>query len=242
MANNTIADDTAVDGTAFDDVDTDDLSADIDDLSADTDSDAGDDTADGKSSTVTVKRRSPAGRTAAPRRRVPRETAHDTSRGGRGRRWLIALGPLVAVLIGSTAFFGYHYFTGSRGADTPAARSAVVGVAKDYAVKLSSFDYRDLNKNRAAITAMSTDDFGKKYDEMVKALTEIVSNGKGIATAEVSYSAVESISRDKATVILFVDQKARNVVAPNGKNQPYRMVVKLVRADGRWLVDDVQTV
>ncbi len=106
----------------------------------------------------------------------------------------------------------------------------------------SRFDYRDLNKNREAITAMSTDDFGKKYGEMVKALTEIVSNGKGVATAEVVNSAVESVGDGKATVIMFVNQKARNVVAPDGKNQPYRMVVKLVQTDGRWLVDDVQTV
>lgn len=41
--------------------------------------------------------------------------------------------------------------------------------------------------------------------------------------------------------MLFVDQQARNVVAPTGKTQAYRMLVKLKNIDGRWLVDDVQT-
>ena len=40
---------------------------------------------------------------------------------------------------------------------------------------------------------MSTPAFAKKYDEMVQALTQIVQNGKGEATATVSYAAVESI-------------------------------------------------
>ena len=148
---------------------------------------------------------------------------------------------MIALLVAATGFFGYHYFTGADRADNPQTRSEVVSVANDYATKLSSFDYRDLNKNRRSITAMSTADFGKKYDEMVKALTEIVSNGRG-RHRRVTNSAVESINGDKATVIAFVNQKARNVVAPDGKNQPYRMVVKLVRTDGTWLVDDVQTV
>lgn len=200
--------------------------------------------------TVEVKRRSTAVRSAPAKRRAtasdsgtrtPRAASKPALSDGPSRKNAL-LAAVIALLVAATGFFGYHYFTGGDGGDNPQARSEVVSVANDYATKLSSFDYRDLNKNRKSITAMSTADFGKKYDEMVKALTEIVSNGKGVATAEVTNSAVESINGDKATVILFVNQKARNVVAPDGKNQPYRMVVKLVRTDGTWLVDDVQTV
>jgi Mce-associated membrane protein len=200
--------------------------------------------------TVEVKRRATAVRSAPAKRRAttsdsgtgtPRAASKAVSSGGPNRKNAL-LAAVIALLVAATGFFGYHYFTGADRADNPQTRAEVVSVANDYATKLSSFDYRDLNKNRKSITSMSTADFGKKYDEMVKALTEIVSNGKGVATAEVTNSAVESINGDKATVIAFVNQKARNVVAPDGKNQPYRMVVKLVRTDGTWLVDDVQTV
>ncbi|WP_298441544.1 hypothetical protein [Gordonia sp. (in: high G+C Gram-positive bacteria)] len=173
-------------------------------------------------------------RRSAPVRRSPAERP-------RWVRWAVAV--LIAGLIGATGFFGYRYFAGDDAPSTASSsQAAVLGVANDYAVKLSSFDYRDLDKNRTAIAAMSTADFGKKYDEMVKALTEIVANGKGEATAEVSHSAVESLKGDQATVLLFVDQTAKNVVAPEGRSQPYRMVVKLKKVDGRWLVDDVETV
>ncbi len=197
-----------------------------------------------RGATVKVRPAKSAVRSAPARRPRAGSTADGAAAWPRGSSTALVgiLGALLAVFVVAAGFFGYHYFAGSGPADESAARAQVVQIAGDYAVKLSSFDYRDLDKNRSAITAMSTEEFGKKYDEMVKALTEIVSNGKGVATAEVVNSAVESISGDKATVILFVNQKARNVVAPDGKNQPYRMVVKLARTDGRWLVDDVQTV
>ncbi|MEZ5210778.1 hypothetical protein [Gordonia sp. (in: high G+C Gram-positive bacteria)] len=178
----------------------------------------------------------------APRRSAPVRRTAARSAGRAGRSW--AVGVLIVALIAATGFFGYHYIAdgGSGGGAAPSPDVQILRVANDYAVKLSSFDYRDLDKNRTAITEMSTADFGKKYDEMVKALTEIVANGKGEATAEVSHSAVESVTADQATVLMFVDQKAKNVVAPEGRSQPYRMVVKLKKVDGRWLVDDVETV
>lgn len=171
---------------------------------------------------------------------APRKSAPVTRRGMLPR---VVGGVLVAALIAAAGFFGYQYFAGdSGGSASSEGDAAILSVANDYAIKLSSFDYRDLDKNRAEITAMSTEDFGKKYGEMVAALTEIVSNGKGEATAEVSHGAVESVDGDEATVLLFVDQKAKNVVAPEGRSQPYRMVVKLKKVDDNWLVNDVQTV
>lgn len=175
------------------------------------------------------------------------DTAEDTTivtRTIRRPRRLLAVvaGLLLAGLIGATAFFGYHYVTDDATTVPDAQSSAqAIGVAKDYAIKLSSFDYRDLNKNREAIAAMSTPAFAAKYSQMVTDLTQIVTDGKGEATATVSHAAAEQINGSDAAVMLFVDQQARNVVAPTGKTQAYRMLVKLKNIDGRWLVDDVQT-
>lgn len=154
----------------------------------------------------------------------------------------VVAGLLLAGLIGATAFFGYHYVTDDATTAPDAQSSAqAIGVAKDYAIKLSSFDYRDLNKNREAIAAMSTPAFAAKYSQMVTDLTQIVTDGKGEATATVSHAAAEQINGSDAAVMLFVDPQARNAVAPTGKTQAYRMLVKLKNIDGRWLVDDVQT-
>ncbi|QTI69305.1 hypothetical protein [Gordonia polyisoprenivorans] len=154
------------------------------------------------------------------------------------------LAVLLVAAIALAGYFGYEAFSGndSDGAVTAQMRTQATDTARDYAIKLSSFDYRDLNKNRDAIASMSTENFAAKYSEMVSALTQIVTDGKGEATAEVPHAAVENIDAGTATVLLFVNQKATNVVAPDGKNQPYRMLVTLKRSGDHWLVDNVETI
>ncbi|WP_254358589.1 mce associated protein mas1a [Mycolicibacterium peregrinum] len=123
-----------------------------------------------------------------------------------------------------------------------ALRTDAVAMSRDYLVAMAAFDYQKMDANREHIVANSTPGFAAKYDEMVKALRDIVVTSKGVATATADHVVVDSLDGDTATVVAFVDQHVTNVTAPQGSNQKYRMVVKLVRSDDRWIVDDVQTV
>ncbi|QRY53696.1 mce associated protein mas1a [Mycolicibacterium septicum] len=121
-------------------------------------------------------------------------------------------------------------------------RTQAVQMSRDYLVAMAAFDYQQMDANREHIVANSTPGFAAKYDEMVKALRDIVVTSKGVATATADHVVVDSLDGDTATVVAFVDQHVTNVTAPQGSNQKYRMVVKLVRSGDRWIVDDVQTV
>ncbi|MGV0737138.1 mce associated protein mas1a [Mycobacterium syngnathidarum] len=123
-----------------------------------------------------------------------------------------------------------------------ALRSQAVSMSRDYLVAMAAFDYQKMDANREHIVANSTPGFAAKYDEMVKALRDIVVTSKGVATATADHVVVDSLDGDTATVVAFVDQHVTNVTAPQGSDQKYRMVVKLVRSGDRWIVDDVQTV
>ncbi|TMS47703.1 mce associated protein mas1a [Mycobacterium sp. DBP42] len=123
-----------------------------------------------------------------------------------------------------------------------ALRSQAVAMSRDYLVAMAAFDYQKMDANREHIVANSTPGFAAKYDEMVKALRDIVVTSKGVATATADHVVVDSLDGDAATVVAFVDQHVTNVTAPQGSDQKYRMVVKLVRSGDRWIVDDVQTV
>ncbi|WP_246098139.1 mce associated protein mas1a [Rhodococcus spelaei] len=120
-------------------------------------------------------------------------------------------------------------------------RAEAVDTARDYSVALSSFDFQSLDANRDKIAQMSTPGFADKYNQMVDALRQIVTDGKGQATATADHVAVESIDDSNAVVLAFVDQHAKNVVSPDGNSQKYRMVVTLVRDGDRWVVDNVDT-
>lgn len=121
-------------------------------------------------------------------------------------------------------------------------RGQAVAMSRDYLVAMAAFDYQKMDANREHIVANSTPGFAAKYDEMVKALRDIVVTSKGVATATADHVVVDSLAGDAATVVAFVDQHVTNVTAPQGSDQKYRMVVKLVRSGDRWIVDDVQTV
>ncbi len=61
---------------------------------------------------------------------------------------------------------------------------------------------------------MSTSEFTGQYNKMVDALRSLVTDGQGQATATVSNIGVESVDESSAVVLAFVDQEAKNVVAP----------------------------
>ena len=123
-----------------------------------------------------------------------------------------------------------------------ALRAQAVDSTRDYLAAMAAFDYQKLDANRDRIVTNSTAGFAAKYDEMVKALRDIVVTSKGVATATADHVVVERLDGSNATVIAFVDQHVTNVTAPQGSEQKYRMVVTLVRDGDRWIVNDVQTV
>lgn len=167
--------------------------------------------------------------------RPPAEDA--ARRGGRARRLVVGL--LAAALLTVGGALGYTLYQQS---ELHRLESQAVATTRDYLVAMASFDYRNLEANKTKITASSTPDFAKKYDEMVGALRDIVVTGKGVATATADHVAVQQLDEHSATVIGYVDQQVTNVTVPKGNQQRYRMVVTLVRSGDDWAVDNVETV
>lgn len=156
------------------------------------------------------------------------------------RRLMLALvGLVAAVAIAALTVLSVGEY---RHRQTEALRTQAVSMSHDYLVAMAAFDYQNLDANRGRIVADSSPEFATKYDDMVKALRDIVVTSKGVATATADHVAIERLDDGSATVIAFVDQHVTNVTAPQGSNQKYRMVVSLIRSGDRWIVNDVQTV
>ena len=165
----------------------------------------------------------------------------ETPAPGRHKRRLLAGLLAVAAVAATTALVVLSIGEYQHRRDE-SLRTQAVQMSRDYLVAMAAFDYQKMDANHEHIVANSTPGFAAKYDEMVKALRDIVVTSKGVATATADHVVVDSLDGDTATVVAFVDQHVTNVTAPQGSNQKYRMVVKLVRSGDRWIVDDVQTV
>lgn len=151
---------------------------------------------------------------------------------------VVPVAVLAALAVVFAALAGWQWWE-QRQLDT--LRDQAVETTRDYAQTVASFDYQNLDANRDKIAGMSTPEFTGQYNKMVDALRSLVTDGQGQATATVANIGVESVDDSRAVVLAFVDQEAKNVIAPEGKSQKYRMVVTLDRDGDRWIVDNVET-
>lgn len=158
----------------------------------------------------------------------------------RPRSWVKLVAVLVVVLA-AAGVIGWLALSVRDARHTEALRAEAVSTSRDYLVAMAEFDYERLDANDDTIAANSTPEFAGKYTEMVRALRDIVVASKGKATATADRVAVEDLTDTSATVIAFVDQQVTNVTSPHTNTQHYRMLVELIRSDGRWIVDNVET-
>jgi len=169
--------------------------------------------------------------------RASDDPGEGTRRGGI-QLWHALLAGLIVAFVAVCSALGYTLYQQS---ELHRMQNEAVDTTRGYLSAMSSFDYQNLDANKATVTAGSTPEFGRKYDEMVAALRDIVTAGKGVATATAKHVAVESLDEHTATLIAFVDQQVTNVTAPAGNKQRYRMLVSLQRSGDRWLVGNVET-
>lgn len=146
---------------------------------------------------------------------------------------------MAVALVAALAVLGFQMYSANQ-EDT--LRQEALDTARDYSTIMSSFDYQNLDANKDSIASMSTDEFAGTYRTMVDSLREVVAGGgQGQASATATDVGIESLDNSSAKLLVFVDQQAKNVAAPEGNTQKYRMVVSLVRSDDRWLVSNVET-
>ncbi|MCJ0901894.1 mce associated protein mas1a [Rhodococcus sp. ARC_M6] len=141
-------------------------------------------------------------------------------------------------LVGALAALAFQIFSARA---ESSLRTEAMDTAREYSIIMSSFDYQNLDANKDTIASMSTEAFAGTYKTMVDSLRDVVAGGQGQATATATNVGIESVDSDSATVLVFVDQEAKNVATPQGNSQKYRMVLSLVRSDNQWLVDNVVT-
>ena len=149
------------------------------------------------------------------------------------RNALISL--MAVALVAALAVLGFRMYSANQ-EDT--LRQEALDTARDYSTIMSSFDYQNLDVNKDTIASMSTDEFAGTYRTMVDSLREVVAGGQGQASATATDVGIGSLDDSSAKVLVFVDQQAKNLAAPEGNTQKYRMVVSLVRSGDRWLVSN----
>lgn len=135
---------------------------------------------------------------------------------------------------------------------TPAAQNtALVDVAATTQVSqqlgdavrtVYSYDYTRLDQNEAAAREVITPEFGQQFDQLFGEVRKLAPEQQAVVTATISQAAVESITGDRAVLVVFLDQQATRAASDQAGQQVAaagRLTVTGQLVDGTWKIADV---
>ena len=142
-----------------------------------------------------------------------------------------------AALVGATGFLGWQVWQQHQiaAAGEEAQRAAV-----SYAEVLTSIDSDKVDENFKEVLDGATGEFKDMYTQSSVELRQLLIENKATARGVVVESAVQSASKDKAVVLLFVDQSVANAKLPDPRIDRSRMKMTLEKLDGRWRASKVE--
>ncbi|MCT7658437.1 tetratricopeptide repeat protein [Mycobacterium deserti] len=164
---------------------------------------------------------------------------HEGGGSNRGRRRL-RLGAAAAIVIvglAGSGFLGWQLWQ-ERQIDRAGQEAQKAAVA--YAEILTSIDSTKVDENFAQVLDGSTGEFKDMYSQSSMQLRQLLIDNKATAHGVVLDSAVQSATRDKVVVLLFVDQSVSNANVPDPRVDRSRIKMTMENIDNSWRASKVE--
>jgi Mce-associated membrane protein len=159
-----------------------------------------------------------------------------TAAAGRGLLVPVLIGASVAALAGA-GFFGWKFWQQHQ---LDQAREAAQRSAVSYAQVLTSVDSNNVDDNFKQVLDGATGEFKDMYSKSSVELRQLLIENKASAHGVVVESAVQEASKDRAVVLLFIDQYVANTKLPDPRIDRSRMKMTLEKVDGSWRASKVE--
>lgn len=168
----------------------------------------------------------------------PEPESSDTTSRGR-RRWALvgAVAVVVAASLVLSGFLGWQLWQTKQ--VTQAGQQAQ-DAAVNYAQVLTSIDSNKVDENFNQVLAGATGEFKDMYSQSSMQLRQLLIDNKATAHGVVVQSAVQSASKDKVVVLLFVDQSVANSTVPDPRIDRSRIKMTMEKVDGQWRASKVE--
>jgi len=143
----------------------------------------------------------------------------------------IAVALVIAGLLAATGVLGWMVFQQRQ---LNEVRDEAQRAAVSYAQVLTSIDSAKVDDNFKQVLDGATGEFKDMYSQSSVELRQLLVENKATAHGVVIESAVQSASKDKAVVLLFVDQSVSNTKLPDPRIDRSRMKMTMEKVDGAW--------
>lgn len=162
--------------------------------------------------------------------------------GERAGRWVA--GGLAVVLVALLVAIGLVVTRQDDvDADLTAAQQDVAGAARREAMAFLTVDHRDMDPLIDAVLDGATGGFAKQYASQRETLTSEAVRTEATSTPEVVALGVGDQDEESATVLVAANSTVTNTgTGADGQVRYYRLRLRLVREDDRWLTSDLQFV
>ncbi|EUA07615.1 hypothetical protein I546_5245 [Mycobacterium kansasii 732] len=157
-----------------------------------------------------------------------------------------AVAALMALLVAASVALlaGLYFFSyrPDREVDDQAAKSAVAA-ATDGTIAILSYSPDTLDRDFSSARSHLTGDFLSYYDQFTQQIVAPAAKQKSVKTrAVVLRAAVSELHPDSAVVLVFVNQSTQSADRPEPTLTSSSVMVKLTKADGKWLISSFDPV
>jgi Mce-associated membrane protein len=165
------------------------------------------------------------------------EVADSPESPARPSRQVLALAAAVIAALAVAGVLGWNLWQQRQ---LNQARADAQRTAVSYAEILTSIDSNKVDENFRQVLDGATGEFKDMYTQSSVELRQLLIENKATAHGVVVDSAVQSITKDKAVVLLFVDQSVSNTKLPDPRVDRSRMKMTLEKIDGTWRAAKVE--
>lgn len=166
----------------------------------------------------------------------------DTDEGqDRPRPWLrrVLVGVVAVIFVAALAVSGVLGWLLWQEREVTRAGEQAQQAAVAYAQILTSIDSSKVDENFNQVLDGSTGEFKDMYSQSSVQLRQMLIDNKASAHGVVVESAIQSASKDKVVVLLFVDQSVSNTSVPDPRIDRSRIKMTMEFVDGRWRASQV---
>jgi Mce-associated membrane protein len=166
----------------------------------------------------------------------------DTEEGaGEPRPWLrrVIVGVVAVIFVAALAVSGVLGWMLWQEREVTRAGEQAQQAAVTYAQILTSIDSSKVDENFNQVLDGATGEFKDMYSQSSVQLRQLLIDNKAAAHGVVVESAIQSASKDKVVVLLFVDQSVSNTNVPDPRIDRSRIKMTMEFVDGRWRASQV---
>jgi hypothetical protein len=150
--------------------------------------------------------------------------------------WLAAA--VLAVVVAALAVVIYVRGGGEKSRQTEAKKTA-----ERFALALSSYDYRYLDRDLGRVRGMGVGNFRYQYEQILggNSFERALKNNEAVANAKITSGPfVAALGHDDARTFTVLSQTIKGKSAPQGETRKVRVESIIVHTPGGWRIDWVE--